>query len=725
MADTKISALSAAGALAGTEVAPIVQSAATVKATVQAIANTASSLAASVITSGTIATARLGSGSSITTKYLRGDQTWSAIAQSEVTSLVSDLALKAPLASPTFTGTVTVPTPSVGTAAATKDYVDSVVSGTSSAPWIFAVDYGVVPDGATNNDTAMANAIAAAGFLQNSTLVLPSGIIQVPGGVEEAIERLNVVGTYVPYVGSGSLDTNNGTIIQTTTLGLWCWQHYNSTFATNNNYNGPIFTGVAFMGATQNVTVNAAQANTNVTTFTGSQTLNLTSATLSGGSTVPIPDNQVITGRSVTTDPVLYVTLTGLTGGVANKAVLSYTGIVGTVLQGVTYISGDGTTAGASTTARFSTAGGLSIEAANGVVENCQAGEFIAGIGFRNGTPVGSGAGGDVAWCTWNNLKALNCAIAFDLGRQEVGNSNAAGDYYSLTTLDNSAGLIAQAGVGVLIRANAGGFINMWGGKDENKWYGILHRGALGDVITDRKSEACNVALSMVRPSNPGYSSRHRVSMTITKISGGTTTVEIGANNSLDEFTYKGTGITVNDSSAGSLIISDANNSIFRGAASDSIASYVNTTGGTLVTRTFSGTGVLLDTIGAGKQMLFKTGEATSNEAFKITDSAGARILGVNSNGCVGFGNTGGPSYRAHIRGGNSTINALAIDTSTFMAADIGNTASVTNGVTVSVFKGATNTYLVFRSNDGAANYLYIQLNGTGTTWVHSGTAPT
>jgi hypothetical protein len=34
-----------------------------------------------------------------------------AIAQSQVTSLVSDLALKAPLASPTFTGTVTIPTP--------------------------------------------------------------------------------------------------------------------------------------------------------------------------------------------------------------------------------------------------------------------------------------------------------------------------------------------------------------------------------------------------------------------------------------------------------------------------------------------------------------------------------------------------------------------------------------------------------------------------------------
>lgn len=39
---------------------------------------------------------------------------------------------KAPLASPTFTGTVTVPTPSNGTDATTKDYVDSLVAGAAS-----------------------------------------------------------------------------------------------------------------------------------------------------------------------------------------------------------------------------------------------------------------------------------------------------------------------------------------------------------------------------------------------------------------------------------------------------------------------------------------------------------------------------------------------------------------------------------------------------------------
>ena len=53
------------------------------------------------------------------------------ITQSQVANLVSDLALKAPLASPTFTGTVTVPTPTNATDAATKGYVDNAVQGLS------------------------------------------------------------------------------------------------------------------------------------------------------------------------------------------------------------------------------------------------------------------------------------------------------------------------------------------------------------------------------------------------------------------------------------------------------------------------------------------------------------------------------------------------------------------------------------------------------------------
>ena len=45
----------------------------------------------------------------------------------------SAIALKAPLASPTFTGTVTVPTPSNDTDAATKSYVDVTATAKAAA----------------------------------------------------------------------------------------------------------------------------------------------------------------------------------------------------------------------------------------------------------------------------------------------------------------------------------------------------------------------------------------------------------------------------------------------------------------------------------------------------------------------------------------------------------------------------------------------------------------
>ncbi len=49
--------------------------------------------------------------------------------------VTAEVALKAPLASPTFTGTVTVPTPSASTDAATKQYVDDEVGGVPGGAW--------------------------------------------------------------------------------------------------------------------------------------------------------------------------------------------------------------------------------------------------------------------------------------------------------------------------------------------------------------------------------------------------------------------------------------------------------------------------------------------------------------------------------------------------------------------------------------------------------------
>lgn len=124
-------------------------------------------LAASQIGSGTVATARLGSGTADSTKFLRGDQSWAvpggggtvtsvtagdstvtvagtsadptiavnAIAESKVTNLVTDLAAKAPLAGPTFTGTVTIPTATAAdssTKAASTAFVQGEI--TAKAP---------------------------------------------------------------------------------------------------------------------------------------------------------------------------------------------------------------------------------------------------------------------------------------------------------------------------------------------------------------------------------------------------------------------------------------------------------------------------------------------------------------------------------------------------------------------------------------------------------------
>lgn len=80
------------------------------------------------ITSGVLGTATAG------TDYLAPNGDGSAltgITQSQIANLSSDLALLAPKASPTFTGTVTVPTPSNATDAASKGYVDNAVQGLS------------------------------------------------------------------------------------------------------------------------------------------------------------------------------------------------------------------------------------------------------------------------------------------------------------------------------------------------------------------------------------------------------------------------------------------------------------------------------------------------------------------------------------------------------------------------------------------------------------------
>lgn len=91
------------------------------------------------------------------------------IPESAVTNLSTDLASKAPTASPTFTGTVTIPAPANATDAATKGYVDSL-----------AVSNVAAPTGNATTDTSNLNAAIAA-LTPGSTLNLQSGTYNVTG----------------------------------------------------------------------------------------------------------------------------------------------------------------------------------------------------------------------------------------------------------------------------------------------------------------------------------------------------------------------------------------------------------------------------------------------------------------------------------------------------------------------------------------------------------------
>ena len=78
------------------------------------------------------------------------------ITESQVTNLTTDLGNKAPKASPTFTGVVTLPaitSSSADTAAATKKYVDDKTAALTSAMHFIGITTTAVTDGGTENPT--------------------------------------------------------------------------------------------------------------------------------------------------------------------------------------------------------------------------------------------------------------------------------------------------------------------------------------------------------------------------------------------------------------------------------------------------------------------------------------------------------------------------------------------------------------------------------------------
>lgn len=117
-------------------------------------ADAAKAFAGAQITSGTVNIARIPTGATGATVPFGNDARFTdartptahaashasgggdpvTLAESQVTNLVTDLSLKAPLASPTFTGTVTVPTPVGATDAVNKAALDAAISGVASEP---------------------------------------------------------------------------------------------------------------------------------------------------------------------------------------------------------------------------------------------------------------------------------------------------------------------------------------------------------------------------------------------------------------------------------------------------------------------------------------------------------------------------------------------------------------------------------------------------------------
>lgn len=100
-----------------------------------------------------------------------------------VSLVASDISGAAPLASPTFTGTVTVPTPSNSTDAATKGYVDSVALGLDFKESVIAASTAniTISTGLTNGTTLDGVTLATGNrvLLKNQTTASENGIYVV------------------------------------------------------------------------------------------------------------------------------------------------------------------------------------------------------------------------------------------------------------------------------------------------------------------------------------------------------------------------------------------------------------------------------------------------------------------------------------------------------------------------------------------------------------------
>jgi len=151
----------------------------------------------------------------LTNKTMSGaSNTFNSIAQSSITNLTSDLALKAPLASPTFTGTVTLPTGTVTSAMiADGSIVNADINSSAAIDWtklaisstVSATEIGYV-DGVTSAIQTQINNVIA-----SLSSAVPTGTLSMFAGSTAPTGYLICDGTAVSRSTYSALFTAIGT----------------------------------------------------------------------------------------------------------------------------------------------------------------------------------------------------------------------------------------------------------------------------------------------------------------------------------------------------------------------------------------------------------------------------------------------------------------------------------------------------------------------------------
>ncbi len=165
-----------------------------------------------------------------------------SITESQVTNLVSDLALKSPLASPTFTGTVTAPT------------FSGALSGNATTATTAGTISGSITEAQVTNlvsDLALKSPLASPTF--TGTVTIPSGASL---GTPTTLVGTNITGT--------ASALNIGGNAATATLA--------STVTTNANLTGPITSVGNATSVTNNAITDAMLAQVATATFRGRAT---------------------------------------------------------------------------------------------------------------------------------------------------------------------------------------------------------------------------------------------------------------------------------------------------------------------------------------------------------------------------------------------------------------------------------------------------------------------